>query len=116
MITTNEISGKKEGIEVTIDAGFFGKFTFFGGFSEEYDEGINSRYGESTPVFRNGEYFLPWHIAAAITSNGSTDSWVTKTEESEIIQKLLFLRQLYMGKNWYDAVLYANQITGEFVY
>jgi hypothetical protein len=48
MITINEISGKKEGLDVIIDAGLFGKFSFFGGFSEDYDEcGLHSLYGES---------------------------------------------------------------------
>jgi hypothetical protein len=112
----------KEGIEVKIEAGIFGKFIFFSGIEEvdEYDEnGCYERqvtYGASTPVTRNGQYFLPWHISAALGSSGHINSWIKGKKVEEIVAELVKIHSFYKSSNWFNAVKYANQITGESVY
>lgn len=108
-----EINPTKNGVSVKIEAGIFGTFSFIG--EVETDEDGNL-CGSSSPVYRNGEYFLPWHVTAALTSNGSSDNWVARNEAGTVVKELLAMKSIYQQRPWYKVIGYANQLTGACVY
>lgn len=90
--------------EYIIDAGIFGKFSF------TIDDDTTSA------IYRNGKFFLPWHISAALTSNGEIEnSWLRGKTQAEIVSELLKMRSLYQCF-WYSSVEYVKQLTGHIVY
>lgn len=115
-----ELNNGTTGFTATIDGGVFGTFVIEGGYRFEYEDcggsrSVEGRSGESKPVTKNGEYFLSWHISAALTNNGDFDScWLKDKSDSEIISELLKMRHLYtQSGDWYNSVRYVNKLTWE---
>jgi hypothetical protein len=115
-----KLNNSVTGFIATIEGGVFGIFAIVGGYRFEYEDcggsrSIESRYGESKPVTKNGAYFLPWHVSAALTNNGDFNScWLNGKSDSEIISELLKMQHLYsQSGDWYNAVRYANKLTWE---
>jgi hypothetical protein len=57
----------------------------------------------SYPVSMDGEYYLPWLVAAALTSNGREECWLARRSESEVIAELIRLRSV-LEKDGYGAL------------
>lgn len=114
--------GNYEGFRLEIDAGIIGTFVIEAGVEEtEEDLGghvpVRSYSSECEPVLCNGIYFLPWHVSAALASNGVWDRcWLKDKKPEAIILELLKMRQLYLSDNWYSCVHYVRTLTGIYVY
>ena len=129
MLVSNLIATSKEIMQITktsnghafvIEGGIFGTFNFTSESRTEYEDCgghhfIESNHGESTPVYRNDEYFLSWHITAAITNNGQyiERSWIWKKSDSEIIAELLKMKSLAESADWFNSVRYVNKLVRE---
>ncbi len=111
-----------EGAKIEIDAGMLGKFSMTGAIREESEvlgghAPMESRYGESTAILRDGKHFLPWHVTAALTNNGDIErSWIADKDDATIVAEILKMRELYKSPEWFASVKYANQLTGQSVY
>jgi len=89
---------------ININGGLFGNFSlsfFWDPERKDY---------QYKPILKNGQFFLPWHITAALHNAG----WLEK-DKSEIILVLLNAKKHY-NQFWKNAVSYINSLTGEYVY
>lgn len=114
-----------EGIRITVQNGS-NIYTFNAGYSieEEYmddpDSGfyaspITSRYGRSSPILKNGKYYLPWHVAAALGNNGEGESWIESASAEDAVKVLQDLKREYM-EDFSACVAKANAMCGTYVY
>lgn len=79
---------------------------------------IGSNIGESTPVLLNGEYYLPWHVSAALGNQGF-DAWIDNKTDKQILEVLWYLKYLYENNGFNVMLAYLNKIvakTSAYVY
>lgn len=94
----HHFSGKSEGFKVTVYDGD-DTYEFTGEFREVAEDcggyiPVTHRFASSTPVYKNGEEFLPASVTSALTDDGFWQfSWIRGKTDEEILQRLKARKQ-----------------------
>ena len=110
-----------EGIRVLVRKGH-NVYTFNSGYKEvERDLGgyipVTERYGESSPVLKNGKPYLPWQVSASLGNNGLGGSWLENNSKNpvRVVEILQELKRAY-AISFDHCLCFANEIAETDVY
>lgn len=71
------------------------------------------RWTDWSHVTKNGQYYLSWHHAAALTANGIIEnSWLQGKSDQDVIKLFCELESL----SFEDSISHINKVCNTFVY
>jgi hypothetical protein len=85
-------------------------YQFRSGVRFKDDSTIVSRVGDSSSVTKDGNYFLPWHVAALLGRNGEGNSWIEDNADNpeKVLNTLTDLKVKYEILEWSDFLKILN--------